>query len=537
MTCPVRLSSDARRSQAQIARRCVDGLRPDWGRLSFLMPAGQLADVVRQFSGFVDTYRRPLVARHPRIDAECLFLIVGCSTLTFFLPNTAGAQESLPIPSIDSVFVDVDQQGSPGCVLGIVKDGTLVYFRGYGLADLDSEVPIGAETVFAVGSLTKQFTAAAVLKASLQGHLSLDDDIRTWLPEFPEYERPITVRHLVHHSSGIRDVVQLMAVGDLPADMNVEQILALLARQRALNFLPGESILYSNGGYALLALIVERATGLTIDGYLQREFFGPLDMAHTQYGEREERVQSRATGYRIDEDQVHPVLREDGVPGILTDSHDMARWISALESDQMGQPGFRDAMLQRGVLNSGDSTHYAFGLDRMVYRGVPVYRHGGAGGGFRAGMAVYPEDDLAMFAMCNLGQLDAVQRLWQVTEILLGDRLEAEESQPSTPYQMMHPPPPGEPPLLSADELGEFAGRYYGPELGVVFMVRVEREGLRVGPEGWMRPMVPLAIDMFGQGPGWAEIRFQRDEQGLITGFIMDIGRVSGLIFERLNER
>ena len=483
------------------------------------------------------TYRRSFVARQPRIVTERLFLIVGSATLTIFLPSTAGAQESLPIERIDSVFADVDRPESPGCALGIMKDGALVYSRGYGLAELDSEVPIGPETIFGIGSLSKQFVAAAVLRASLQGYLSLDDDIRTWLPEFPEYERPITVRHLVHHSSGIRDVVQLMAVGNLPEDLSLEENLALLARQRALNFLPGERILYSNGGYALLALIVERATGFTIDEYLQMEFFGPLDMAYTQHGEREGRVPGRATGYRLEEDEFRPVPRGAGVPGIFTDSRDMARWISALESDQMGQPGFRDRMLQRGVLNSGDSTYYAFGLDRMVYRGVPAVRHGGAGGGFRSGMAVYPEDALAMFAMCNLGQLDAVRRLWQVAEILLEDRLGPPESQPSTPYQMMHPPPQGEPPLLSAHELGEFTGLYHGPELGVDFMVGVEGEGLRVGPEGWMRPMVPLATDMFGQGPGWAEIRFHRDEEGRVTGFIMDIGRVSGLIFQRVDER
>jgi predicted esterase len=343
------------------------------------------------------------------------------------------------------------------------------------------------------------------------------------------------VRHLVHHSSGIRDLLQLQAVGDLPDDMSLEEILALLARQRALNFPPGEQILYSNGGYALLELIIERATGLSVDDYLRAEFFGPLGMGHTQHGEEEDGVHGRAAGYRLAEGKYSEVIRAGGMTGILTNSGDMARWISALESDRMGPPGFREAMLQRGVLSTGDSTYYAFGLDRMVYRGVPVIRHGGAGSGFRAGMAIYPDEDLALFAMCNLGNLDAVERLWQVAEILLEGRLEPEEPQPSTPYSMMHPPPPGEPPVLTPGELAEFAGRYHGPELGVDFLVRVEEEGLRVGPEDWMRPMLPLAEDLFGQGPGWAEVSFDRDEKRRVTGFIMNIGRVSGLVFERVD--
>ena len=460
-------------------------------------------------------------------------LTLASSVLCLGIPGLGIAQETLPIARIDSVFSDVDVPDSPGCALGIMNGGALVHTRGYGLAELEAGRPIATETVFGIGSVTKQYVAAAVLMASFQGHLSLDDDIRTWLPEFPEYESPITVRHLVHHTSGIRDLLQLIAVADLPDDLSREEILALLARQRALNFPPGERHLYSNGGYALLTLIVERATGHPMDEYLQAEFFSPLGMEHTQFSEQTRRVPGRAVGYR-EQEGLQPVDKRE--PGILTNSHDMARWIEALESDRMGPPGFREAMLQRGVLTSGDSTDYAFGLDLMLHRGVPVIRHGGAGGGFRAGMAVYPEQGLAMFAMCNLGSLDAVARLWRVAEILLEDQMSPPQPEPPADYRMMHPPPPGEPPVLSAEDLAEFSGRYFGPELGVDFLVRVDGEGLRVGPEEWMRPMLPLAGDVFGQGPGWAEIRFQRDPEGHITGFIMDIGRVSGLIFDRVDE-
>jgi len=453
------------------------------------------------------------------------------------LPLSSTAQTTFPTARIDSVFADIDRPGSPGCALGVIRGRELVYSRGYGYANLDYGIPIDAETVMNVGSVSKQFVAAAILKASLQGHLSLDDDIRRWIPEFPDYGASITVRHLVHHTSGIRDEAQLRAVGNLPEDMTREEIIGLLARQRALNFVPGEDWLYSNGGYLLLGEILERAVGQSIEEYLSREFFRPLGSASAYYGRYGGVVPHASTSYTPAKEGFQRVSHVGGVVGVRINSRDMARWMTALAADELGPPGFRELQLQRGVLNNGDTIHYAFGLDRMEHRGIPFISHGGAGTGFRTGMAIYPDADLSLFALCNLANLDAVARIRRVAEILLEDRMGPAETAPSAPYGMMHPPPPGEARIPSTDELGELSGRYYAPELDVTFLVLVEGEDLRVGPEGWMRPMAPTSEpDLFTDGRGWAQIRFERDEQGAVTGFLMDIGRVNGLILERLPE-
>ena len=176
-------------------------------------------------------------------------------TLIFLIPLfsvTVGAQTLLPINRIDSIFIDIDRSDSPGCALVILSDDKLVYARGYGSSNLDYKIPIDSTTVMNIGSVTKQFVAAGVLKASIQGYLSLDDDIRKWLTDFPDYGETITLNHLILHTSGIRDELQLRAVGNLSENMTRKEIVELLSRQKALNFKPGEKYSYSNSGYTIL---------------------------------------------------------------------------------------------------------------------------------------------------------------------------------------------------------------------------------------------------------------------------------------------
>jgi len=454
-------------------------------------------------------------------------------------PVSLCAQTPLLTPRIDSVFSDLEVDGSPGCALGVTRGGELVYGRGYGYADLDHGIPIDSETVFGIASMSKQFTAAAILLASRQGYLSLDDDIRAWLPDFPEYDRPITVRHLVHHTSGLRDDAQLRAVGNLP-DLPAEEVLHLLARQRSLNFPPGEQFLYSNSGYVLLAIILERATGRSLRDFTQEEFFDPLGMEDTSFKPSNAIVPRRATGYAPGPGGFviasNPAGEGFGSAGVFSSVRDLARWIAALPRKEVGD-GFWEGMLQRGSLASGEPVHYAFGLNLGDYRGLPIVFHGGSGDGYRAGLSLYPSEDLGVVVLCNLSPVNAQDRVDRVADVLLEDRLGPEEPEVAVPYVMMHPPPGGEPIHLSDDDLSALAGRYFAPELDVIFHVLVEGQELMVGPEGWMRPMMSTAeTDVFTDGRGWAQIRFVRDGEEAVSGFIMDIGRVNGLIMERLSD-
>jgi CubicO group peptidase (beta-lactamase class C family) len=450
-------------------------------------------------------------------------------------PSSQFAQITLPVARIDSVFADVDKPDSPGCELVVIHKGNVIYSRGYGYANLDYSIPLDNKSVLHTGSISKQFVAAAVLKASIQGHLNLDDDIRKWLPEFPDYGHPITIRHLIHHTSGIRDELQLRAVGNLPEDINRKEIIELLSRQRALNFKPGDLHLYSNAGYLLMIEIIERATKMSIQEYLSQEFFEPLDMTSAYYGRYPGAVSRASMSYARGRDGFDRVSHVAEIDGVRINAIDMTHWINALSSDRLGSRGFQKLQLQKGVLNKGDSIPYAFGLNVTDHRGFPVIWHGGSASGYRAGMAIYPKADLALFSMCNLSNIDAVKRIWKVAEILLEGQMEPSNPEASGGgYQMPWPAPEGEAIQLSHEQLEELEGRYFAPELDVYFSVRIEGEGLKVGPKGWMRPMTPTSVsDQFTDGRGWAQIRFKRDADGSVTGFVMDIGRVNGLIMEK----
>jgi len=209
---------------------------------------------------------------------------VFCALCVGALTALLRAQAAPPAPAwstpVDRVFAQWDRPDSPGCALGVYQDGRIAYARGYGIADLEHNVPITPDSVFYAGSVSKQFTAMAAALAIAQGKLSADDDVRKYVPELPDYGRTITIRHLVHHTSGLRDVNTLMGLaGRRDGDaFDNDAVLRILARQNALNFMPGDEHLYSNSGYAMLALAIERATGAPFAEYADANIFKPLGM-------------------------------------------------------------------------------------------------------------------------------------------------------------------------------------------------------------------------------------------------------------------
>ena len=181
---------------------------------------------------------------------------------------------------IDAIFSDWDKFTSPGCALGVIQDGTLIYKRGYGMADLERSVPITPESLFDIGSTGKQFTTTVIAILADQGWLSFDDNLRKSVPEMPAYADDITIRHLIHHTSGLRDYITLMALAGLPDDnlYQEEALLDLIIRQRELNFPPGEEYLYSNSGYFMLGIVAQRVTGVHLTELIQEHIFTPLGM-------------------------------------------------------------------------------------------------------------------------------------------------------------------------------------------------------------------------------------------------------------------
>ncbi len=419
-------------------------------------------------------------------------ILVGIAT-------SAGALDPNTAKNIDTIFADLNATNSPGCALGVIADGSLVYGSGYGMASLEHQAPIDVDTVFYTGSVSKQFAAAAVAMAAREGHLSLDDDIRKWFPEIPDYGDVITVRHLVHHTSGLRDYLGLMALAGVPFENVIEAawVLDLISRQQATNFAPGEKYLYSNSGYFLLAQLVGRATGQSLREYTHAKFFAPLGMDHTHFhDDRTEVVKRRAAAYTQTEDggvelNWSPAFDQVGSGGLLSTIVDLVEWDRSYYDGRLGED-FWDGLQTVGVLNNGDHQDYAFGLVIDEHAGHRRVQHGGSMFGYRAQLSRYPDERLTVAVLCNLASAEPDRRAEEVASLLLpmptravkGDKQEDEAADTRTIAD------------LSTEELETWVGEYRF-DSGIVAAVELEQDKLTVSLIGQKLALQPLSANQF----------------------------------------
>jgi len=458
------------------------------------------------------------------------------------LAASASAQPRADLSArVDSLFAEWDRPGSPGCALGIVQDGRLAYARGYGYANLDHDIPISPKTVFYIASVSKQFTAASIALLAQQGKLSLDDDVRAYIPELPDYGATITIRHLIHHTSGLRDYLTLMLLAGMRLeDVHTdEEVLDLVARQTALNFAPGERHLYSNTGYLLMAEIVRRVSGKSLREFADEHIFRPLGMTSTHFhDDRTMVVRNRALAYARNEDgsfrlDVWSNFDKVGSGGLLASVEDLALWDLNAEHHRVGGAALRQQMLERGVLNNGDTLDYAFGLVIGEYRGLRTVSHSGGSMGFRAHHLRFPDERFAVICLCNLGSIDPGALARRVADIYLEGRF----PEPPLATRASGPAPRGNaagaaPAELPAAMLAEFAGRYHSAELRVTYTLAIEQDRLVL--HGRNAP--PATLESTGPDrfrAGGVTLRFVRDASGAITGFVLDAGRALGLRFQR----
>ncbi len=332
---------------------------------------------------------------------------------------------------VDQVFETYDKPDTPGCALGVVRDGEFVYKKGYGTASLELGVPLTPQSVFYMGSVSKQFTAASVVLASEQGFLSLDDDVRKYVPELPSYGKTITLREMLHHTSGFRDILGLL----LLAGRNFEDIhptaelLDLLARQKALNYQPGEEFLYSNTNFFLMSVIIHRATGKTLTQFADENIFKPLGMAHTRFYEDHSVVVAGRVpayepllggGFRIDWSTNFDKV---GDGGLMSSVDDLLLWDRNFYTNKLGKGTLLKEMQTPGVLNNGKQIEYALGLFISDYRGLPVVGHGGALFGYRTELLRFPKQKFSVITLCNVGTSDPNRLSDQVADIYLASQL------------------------------------------------------------------------------------------------------------------
>lgn len=330
---------------------------------------------------------------------------------------------------IDEIFAQWNKRDSPGCSVGVSRGGKIVYERGYGLASLELQVPLSPASVFEAASISKQFTAISILLLAQRGQLSFDDDVRKYLPELRDYGSPLTVRHLLNHTSGLRDafiLIELAPPPDPDGDRN-DQILQLLARQRSLNYTPGSEWMYNNGAYALLAVIVKRVSGQSLAAFADVNLFRPLGMTSTRFQDDPAvLIPSAASNYRRADGTWRfvpdaPARGAVGNSGLWTSTGDLLRWVQNLADVRVGSKALLDEMQQPTILIGGNRVNWGMGFQVGEHRGAKFIGHGGNDAGIDNFVAWYPEQHLGIAVLCNTDEARSIELSQHVADLYLGE--------------------------------------------------------------------------------------------------------------------
>ncbi len=446
----------------------------------------------------------------------------------------AGPAQSAPTvaeSTVDAVFARWTPS-TPGCAVGVSRKGTPVLRKAYGMADLEHDIPNTADTIFEAGSVSKQFTAAAVLLLARDGKLSLDDPARKHVPELPDYGTPLTIRHLLQHTSGLRDWGEVAGIAGWPRTTRVHthaHVLDILRRQKALNFTPGTQYSYSNSGYNLAAIIVSRVSGKSFAEFSRERIFEPLGLTRTSWRDDYRRVVKgraiayapAAGGYRAD----MPLEDVHGNGGLLTTVGDLLKWNQNFAAPTIGDEAFLKLQQQPGTFTDGKPHQYAMGLFVRPYRGVPEVSHSGSTAGYRAHLTRFPQQEhLSVAVLCNVSTGAATQYAMAVADMYLPANL------PPVPAAERTPRPPS---AYAADpaDLATFAGRYYSDEAEVEYEVALEGAELVIKrrPDTVIR-LRPTARDEFASSGG-ASYKFIRDASAKVTELSYRGSRVFDLRF------
>lgn len=333
--------------------------------------------------------------------------------------------------TVDSLFAKWDKGDVPGASLGVFRDGKILYTHGYGLANMEYGIENDSDTVFRIGSTSKQFTAASIMLLVQQGKLSLDDTLSSFFPDFPQGKQ-IKVKHLIHHTSGIRDYLMLAYLKGLTDEDYYEDkdVMKWLMKQQELNFEPGSNYQYSNSGYWLLGQIVKQVAGVDMAAFARKNLFEPLGMHHTHFhNNHKEIVKKRASGYAPTQDNGYQIsmttLNMIGDGGVFTTVNDLKKWDDAFYQSDVLRPAFWEAMTQQGILNDGTAFEYASGLIIGEYKGLKTISHGGAFVGFRAEMVRFPEQHTTVVILANRGDAKPTGLAYKVADVYLQDQFKA----------------------------------------------------------------------------------------------------------------
>ncbi|MEX2456289.1 MAG: serine hydrolase domain-containing protein, partial [Balneolaceae bacterium] len=326
---------------------------------------------------------------------------------------------------IDAIFEDFDST-SGGCAVGVTDHGELIFSKGYGMANLDYGIPLRPDSRLMIASISKQFTAAALLMMEQEGLLDLDENLQTYIPEIPDFEEPITARHLIHHTSGLRDLFSLLHLKDLGLDprTTTNDVLQLITTQERLNFPPNTEHSYSNSGYVLMSVLTENLTGMTLREYTKKHLFEPLGMESTHFHDDLEMiVPNRTDSYEPTADGPGRFYRDNidrvGARGLFTTIEDFAKWDANFIENRTHVENFTERMTKEGVFENEEKHDYAMGLRISRYRSLDTAGHGGNYMGFRSSYMRFPDTQLGLIVFCNMGNINPATYTRQLADLYL----------------------------------------------------------------------------------------------------------------------
>ena len=452
--------------------------------------------------------------------------------------QSAGAQPAAGPPAVapaqvDAIFADRDRTDSPGCALAVMHGGAIVYEHGYGMADLEHDATIRGNTPFHVASISKQFTAAAIVLLAQEGKLSLDDEIHKYLPELAAFGAPITIRQLLHHTSGLLDQWELLQLAGYRYSLDLitdQDVMSLVDRQRELNFPPGSRFLYSNTGYTLLGQIVQRVSGQSLREFTTSRILKPLGMSHTHFrDDHAEVIRGEALGYERNAAGAFrlSVTNFDtvGATSLYTTVEDLANWDENFYRPIIGGPSFAQTMTHTDKLTTGGSNNYALGLELGRYRGLPIVEHGGSDAGYRADFLRFPTQHFSVATLCNTPTRpgpDALSR--RVADLYLAADFTEKPVESFAATERSADP--------SLDLSGR-SGYYMSRDLDVVIQIDAAQGVLQYLVSGRMQPLLPYGRGLYRFPESTDLVRFEPAD-GQAERLIITIEGQPAQIWDRL---
>lgn len=429
------------------------------------------------------------------------------------------------IAKIDSLFARWDKTNSPGCAVGIIKDGAFILQKGYGMANLELGVAITPYTVFDIGSTSKQFTATAIILLQQQGKLSLEDNVKKHIPELPDYGKPITIRHLLNHTSGLRDYNALLSFAGYQDEQvtTTQNALDIIVRQKALNFTTGEDWDYSNTGFFLASVIVERVSGQTMKNFCEQYIFGPLGMKNTFFLDNHTTiVPYRATAYASGDAggfQINMANWEQtGDGAVQTNINDLLLWDRNFYNPKIGGNELITLLTTVGSLSNGEKINYGLGLFKDDFMGLSLIHHGGAWAGYRAELIRVPSENFSVICLSNLASFDPSGKAREIAKTYLGNKLKPKTAAVPAANK---PATVGKP--ITAELLQPFTGHYKSEGNDLVRQVEAEKDKLYYVRSATNKSeLLYLGNDDFEMGGGsGAIVTFRRDKNKQVTGLFI----------------